>query len=179
MAIRKSRAPMSTTILTHPRVSVRPGPRSRRWLDTGAGAWGRSPFCPSRGGPGCFDVHPFGHGSSDQIIRSETRLQPSARASRRAKRDKQVPISRAGPAEGRRLDCIDRDETEGQKRNGKGVQAKGSRRRPRASKNSPGSVVSGVSVMSTPSGKPFDPFDLSPYAPKRRASRARPADGRA
>jgi hypothetical protein len=29
----------------------------------------------------------------------------------------------------------------------------------------------GVSVMSTPSGKPFDPFDLSPYAPKRARDR--------
>ena len=30
----------------------------------------------------------------------------------------------------------------------------------------------GVSVMSTPSGKPFDPFDLSPYAPKRAREHA-------
>jgi hypothetical protein len=30
----------------------------------------------------------------------------------------------------------------------------------------------GVSVMSAPSGKPFDPFDLSPYAPKRARERS-------
>jgi hypothetical protein len=30
----------------------------------------------------------------------------------------------------------------------------------------------GVAVMSTPSGKPFDPFDLSPYAPRRARERS-------
>ena len=62
-------------------------------------------------------------GADHQITRSDRDVpSTSARASRRAKRDKQVPISPADPARRTtRLDCIDRSvETERQKRNGKG-----------------------------------------------------------
>src|SRR5258708_637648 len=45
-------------------------------------------------------------------------------------------------------------------------------RRPKKRRKLIGSVVRECRFMSTPSGKPFDPFDLSPYAPKRARERS-------
>src|SRR5258708_22150428 len=73
IALRNARVPSSTTILTHPRVSVRPGPLLRRWLDTGARALGAQRFSPLLGGLGCFYGHPVGHGSSDSQDAPSTR----------------------------------------------------------------------------------------------------------
>jgi hypothetical protein len=78
--VRNARDPMSTTILTQPRVSFPTGPRSRRWLDTVAGASGRSVFFVA-----CtvtiFVGHPLGHGLIEPARATGARVdEPEAQA---------------------------------------------------------------------------------------------------
>jgi hypothetical protein len=94
----------------------------------GCGCWrlGAQHFCPSRGGPGCFGAHPFGHRSSDHRIIGSDGDAPSLNQCSRIKTSqaRQAGVDQSvliRHEERRGWNCIDRDvETEEQKPKRKG-----------------------------------------------------------